>query len=119
MLINISVIVIALVVGISAGLSFVYIDKFNSYLKKKGEAKILYKIVSTLMCWSLIIIFPAIVFMLPMVISTQVVEKYFIIDRYSASSIYIYVFTSTFFITLFFLVKTGRLWNRQGGQNQD
>lgn len=108
MLIKVIVSVFAITIGIIFGISFIYFDKLSKYIKKKCNAKGHYKIVQLIFWGSLLIVGFSIVYILPGMLISMLIEEESK-AREVLFDIYYYIFPPTFFITLFVLIKKRKL----------
>ena len=108
MLIKMSVVFSAIVLGLAVSFSLVYVNIFKEYVAKKKKTESNYwKIIDFTWRVSLPILFGFICLIVPLNLMCYLVDDKNIID--SLSSIYLYSFIGCFFISLFVLIKLGKI----------
>jgi hypothetical protein len=108
MLIKILVFLAAIGLGLAMSISLVYVNKFKEYIavRKKTEGNY-WKIIDLSWRISLPILFGFICLIVPLNLMCYFVDDKSIID--TLSSIYLFSFVGCFFISLFVLIKLGKI----------
>lgn len=111
MLINIGISLFAITMGILSGLSFIYIDRLSNYLKKRGEVKTYYKFIRKIFVWLLPIVALCLLLIIPGELILFLTGRGHIAEAKEnlLLDLYGYLLPASFFITLFIIIKTGRL----------
>ena len=107
-MLNIVICVIGISMGLFMGLMLIYIGKFKVYMDlKKTNENLMIKLLDLLWKVLLPIMFALVFFLLPIQIFCFLFNDVMLIK--SLSKIYSYSFVPSFFICMFFLIKTGKI----------
>jgi len=108
MLKNIFVAMTAMCIGIVASLSLVYISKFKEFfINKKEDSANFWGIADFIWRISLPVLFGIIALIMPVKIIYYFFDNKYIIN--DLSSIYLFFFAPSFFISIFLLIKVGKI----------
>jgi NhaP-type Na+/H+ or K+/H+ antiporter len=106
-----SVVFSAIVLGLAVSFSLVYVNIFKEYASKKKTESNYWKIIDFTWRVSLPILFGFICLIVPLNLMCYFVDDESTID--ALSSIYLYSFIGCFFISLFVLIKLGKIKNNK------